>query len=309
MKLKILAVLLIAAANVMSTYAQNAPDATVVSVKGRAFVRDGKDGAQRSLKPGDKLYSEQQVRCDRGCVELKISYCNVTRPIVKKPKWTTILSINCSAAKYPRGGAPKGAGVTLISPRESEVIRPEAFSVRWEQTEQPLKLNISLKINLGEEIWSRKGVVSSTGFFQSDDVVEKLKEAQKADELSLLLILGEGEGKEPERIKFRLISLEDQQELTKRLEGFQDEPDEVLKSVGRGLTFSEFALYTEGAMELEKSLDVMRSQRADINSLDALTRLAIMTNYQAYNDERVKQLCAALRRPGSVPVECSQVVK
>jgi hypothetical protein len=308
-RFSILIVFLMVPVNAISLYAQNTPDATVVSLKGKAFVRVGKDGAPRSLKKGDKLFSGQQVKCEKGCVELQISYCNVTRPIVNRSKWTTILSINCGAAKRPRGGAPKGSGVTFISPRESEVIRPEAFSLRWEQTGQASKINIVLKINLGEEIWSRKDVVSSTGFFESDDIEEKLKEAQKAGELSLLLVVDEGKGKEPERIKFRLISFEDQQELSKRLVRFEDEPEEVLRHLGRGLTFSTFALYTEGALELERALDLLRNQHADLNSLNALTRLAIMTNYQAYNDERVKQLCAALKRPGSLPLECSQIIK
>ncbi len=309
MKFRIATAFLITTIGVVSAYAQTPPDATVVSVKGRAFVRDGKDHTPRSLKKGDRLFSGQQVKCEKGCAELRISYCNVTRPIINRSKWTTILAINCSAAKFPRGGAPKGSGMTIISPRESEVIRPEAFSIKWEQSEQPVKINISLKINLGEGLWSRKGVVSSTSFFQSDEIVEKLKEAQKADELSLLLIIDDGRSDEPDRIKFRLISLEDEQKLNKRLEEFENEPDEILRRIARSLTFSEFALYTEGVLEMEKALDVVQTQPADVHSKDALMRLAIMANYQAYNDERVKLLCASLKTTSASPVECRQILK
>jgi hypothetical protein len=309
MTLRLLMVSLAVAFNITLACAQTAPDATVVKVNGKAQVRDGKDAEPRPLKKHDKLFSGQQVRCERGCKELSISYCNVVRPIVNRSRWTTILSINCSAAKYPRGGAPKGAGLTIISPRESQVVRPETFSLRWEQAKQPIKVNVLLKIYLGEEIWNQKDVDGGIGLLEPNSLKEKLKEAQKAGELNLILILDEGHGKEPERVKFKLISQEDETALCKRLEPFEDEPDEVLRHIRRGLAFSEYKLYAEGALELEKALSVLQSQDPDANSVNGLMRLAIMTNYQAYNDERVKQLCAALKKSGPSPIECSQNIK
>lgn len=309
MKLRIWVVLLAVAAGTALAQAQTVPDALVVSVKGNALVRSGKDGARKLLRKGDKLFSGQQVMCDRGCRELKISYCNVPRPIIKRPNWTTILSINCSAAEVPRGGARKGAGISITTPRESEVVRPETFSLRWEPYRQQSEINISVKIDLGEEIWRERGITANTGHFESDALKEKLKETQRDGELYLILLVNADDGTEPELVKFRLISLENEQALNNRLEAFADEPDKVFRHIGRGLAFSKYELYSEAVQELEEALSILRAQGADPDSVNGLMRLLIMTNYQAYNDERVRQLCLSLGKPGPPPATCYEVRK
>src|SRR6185503_6670551 len=124
----------------------------VVGLKGKAFVRDTKSGKPKRLTKGDKLFAGQQVRCEKGCQELNISYCNITRPVSRISKWSTILSINCEAMKVPRGGAPKGPTTMIISPREAEVIRPDAFALRWRPSAEPVATTIVLRNHLGIEI-------------------------------------------------------------------------------------------------------------------------------------------------------------
>ncbi|MGB7922032.1 MAG: hypothetical protein WCF57_02175 [Pyrinomonadaceae bacterium] len=306
MKPRLLMILLTISFNMTLTFAQTNPDAVVVSVKGTAFAKKTKGGASIPLKKGDKLFAGDQVKCERGCRELKISYCHVTRPVTNSPKWKTILAINCGVLDGERGGGDKGEGITIISPRESATIRPETFSLKWEPNKSPSKINLSLRIYLGEEIWVKRDVDGSLGSFESNCLKLELKEAQKAGHLSLIIVSKEGADKEPQRVKFKLISLEDQQSLNSKLEVFGHEPDKVLKTIGRGLAFSEYELYAEAVQEFEKALKILQSQNVNEETLTGIRRLTIMANYRVYNDERVKQLCASLKKSDSAPIACSQ---
>jgi len=289
----------------ISIRAQGPPDAIVVKVNGKAFARDTKNGNPKRLNKGDKLFAGQQVRCEKECRELHISYCNITRPVSRSSKWTTILSINCEAMKVPRGGAPKGPTAVIISPREAEVIRPDAFALRWRPSAEPVATTIVLRNHLGIEIWSKKHVPGNLGSLNSDGLKQILKDVQKEGDLNLSILLDQPQNGVSERVAFKLLSREDDLKLANELAPTQDETDEVFRHLSRGLRFVAYQLHSEAVPEVELALAILRREGADADSLDELVKLAIMANYKAYNTERVLQLCAGLKKADSLP-ECLQ---
>lgn len=288
----------------ISVYGQ-APDAIVMVVKGKAYVRDTKNGEPKLLKKDDKLFAGQQVRCEKECRELSISYCRITRPVARSSKWTTILSINCEVVKTPRGGAPKGSGLVIISPRDAEVIRPDAFTLKWKPAKDTVATTIVLENYLGEEIWSKQHVPGNLGSLNSDGLMQILKDAQKTGELDFTVRLDQPATRTSEKVTFKLLSREDDLKLSDELAAMQDETDEVFRHLSRGLKFIEYQLNSEAVQELESALTLLKKEDSDIDSVDNLMQLLINANYKAYNGERVAQLCAAFKHSDSLPA-CAQ---
>lgn len=304
MQIKCLTFLLATVAIGGSAYAQ-APDAVVALVKGGAVVRDAETGKMSPLKKGDKLFAGQRVICAGNCKELIVSWCKVPVPIPLGPKGKTIYSINCSAMEGVRAGGPKGEVVALISPKETELVRSEIFAVRWKPSQTTLKL--SLRVYLGETIWGPEQVEGGVGSFTSTSLVAALKKAQKARDLHLQLILDEGDGL-PRKVKFDLISEANERIVKDRLLVFAEEADGVLKALGRAMVFGEYELYGEAVEELDRALASSQGIGADERNLIELKKIAIMANYKAYNDERVRQLCWSSGLPASsLPAACSNV--
>jgi hypothetical protein len=287
------------------SYAQiNNADAVVALANGRALIRNGKNAAPRRLKKGEPLYSGQQVNCTNRC-KLQINYCNVPIPISTAPnQWVTILAINCGPLDGARGGAERTEKTIIISPQESEVIHPDFFSLRWKPFKSGVKINLSLKIYLGEEIWRAEKKAGNNGSFASESLNEALAKAQKENKLHLVIGLTT-ESQAKQQVKFNLISAEDQQNLARKLEIWKVQPSEILKFIGLGTVYSEYELYSKSAQEFENALDVAQKQKADLVFLNQLRKLVVMANYKAYNDLRVKKLCLFLRKT-DLPCACSQ---
>lgn len=322
MKLRILLALLTGVFSTALTAAQTAPVQTVISIKGKALVKMAKaaDAEAKPLREGDKLSIGQAVKCEKGCQEVRISVCRYyTKLILNSPDWVNIRGINCKASfSGVRAGAPKGEGTAIVSPRESEVIRPEAFSLRW-ASDQPLtKISLLLKVNLGEELWKQKDIDLSKGIFDSGPLVIKLKEAQRAGRLSFVIILDEGNSAKLASVRFNLISLDDQQKLNRDLEEVENETDAVLRGIARGQAFMDYDLFTESVQEFEQALASLQRQGASKKTLAWVTRLTIIANHFAYNDERAQRLCASskndkctdrlcasLKKARTLPIDCS----
>ena len=307
MRIKGLACLLLLIASGSSASAQ-APDAVVVSVKGKAVAREAKKTETRPLKKGDNLFAGQRVICGGGCKELTISYCKVNVPIAVPtgPNGKLIYSINCGALDGVRAGGPKGEVVSITSPKESEVIRPETFVLRWKPSKSTFML--SVRIYLGETIWGPVKVDGSIGVFTPDDsLMAALKKARKAGEEHFQLILDDG-SETTRKVKFDLLTESNQQLLDEKLEAFADETNGVLKALGRAIAFVEYELYGEAVEEIEQALATSQASRAGKQNLSELRRLAIMANYKAYNEERVRQLCGSPDLSASrLPSICSNL--
>jgi len=125
--------------------------------------------------------------------------------------------------------------------------------------------------------------------------------------VNLVLLFDQSGAREPQQVKFKLISDDDQLKLNERLLALEEETDDVFRKVGRGMAFSDFELYDEALPEFEAALITLRSERGSRESIDTLVRLLISTNYHTYNDDLVKQLCKTLKK--SLPPECSLLVK
>lgn len=301
-------------ANAGSVYAQETPDAVAVSVKGRALVRQGKNGKARSLKNRENLFAGQQVLCDNACIELKISYCNIARPLAKSPKWKSIYAMNCNAADGERAGAEKGGKTTILSPYEFETVQPERFYLRWNPESKIAKFDITVKVYLGEEIWNQRNVDGKAGFFESPALRERLKQVQKEDELYFVIILSRStDTQEPLNIEdnpsyavvFKVISLKQEKVLEGKLNQLEGETEPVFKALGRGLALSEAGLYRDAAREIEKILPISSDKKDPESQKSTLVRLAIRANYQNYNDTRVKQLCELLKGDATaLPTQC-----
>jgi len=309
MRINCLAFFLLVIAGGSSAYAQ-APDAVVVSVKGNALVREAKKTETRPLKKGDKLFAGQRVVCTDGCKELTISYCKVNVPIAvpTRPNGKLIYSINCGALDGVRAGGPKGGLVSITSPKESELIRPETLALRWKPSKSTFIL--SLRIYLGKTIWGPVKVDGSTGALTPDDsLMAALKKAQKDGEEHFQLILDDGSGT-TQRVNFALLSESNRQIVDGKLEAFSDETNRVLKALGRALVFIEYELYGEAVEELEQALATSQASGAERQNLNELRRLTIMANYKAYNEERVRQLCGSPDKSASrLPDICSNLPK
>jgi hypothetical protein len=287
-----------------SVQAQPSTDAKVISIKGKAWVRDNEKAEPNLLKEGQELNSPQQVKCDTGCKEVMISRCNITRPFPKQAKWTTILSISCDIRKFPRGGTIKGDGITIVSPREAEVVRPDTFAIGWQPTEPSGQVNISLKNLFGDQIWGTR-VSSSVGLLKPEELQQRLKEAQKANDLNFVLIFDHERAREPQQVRFSLIAADAELKLTQRLLAVDEEGDEVFRRVSRGLVLGNHDLYQEAVPEFEQALTLLDKERESSKTVDRVVRLLIRTHYLAYNDEEVKRRCAQIKE--SPPPDCSAV--
>jgi hypothetical protein len=271
------------------TLAQS-PDALVVSASERALVKDRMGSKPRPLKRQDGLFAGQWVSCAAGCKELIISYCNVKSRVTERPRWRRIISINCSAPEGERGGSSKGEDGSLISPRESELIRPQNFSLRWKRYKYPVNVKLTIGINLGETIWGPATIDGTTGLFKSHSLRAALGSAQKRGDLRLVVVWTPGKELSA-RVRFKLISIEDEQDLVEKLRVFDNESDRTVKALGRATILSEYELDADAAREFEQALAIAQRHTADRETLIELGRLSILANYKAYNDERVKQLC------------------
>lgn len=291
----------------VSHFAQT-PDAVVISLTGKAYFRKGKNEKTEFIKKGQNLFVGQQIRCEKDCKELIISYCNIARPQVNSPKWKTIYAMNCNIARGGRAGSPKGEGVNIVSPRKGEVIQPENFSLKLESDKFYKKVDFILRINLGEQLLSRENVNASSLSFESEKIRKELKTAQENGEFSFAIIIREADRQESQEITFNIISSENQKLLNEDLKLFEDEEDEVFRNIGRGLIFEKYKLFGDAIIEFEKALIVLQNQNNQSN-LDSVKELIIDANYHNYNDERVKQLCRSLSNSKQVTDICSRVEK
>jgi hypothetical protein len=279
-------------------YAES-PDATVVKVSGRALVRQRPDMPPQRLHEGDRLFAGQEISCAQGCNELVISVCNLRVPVYRSKR---ILSIGCGVPEGTRSGPNRAAIGAVAYPMAAQVVQPERFYVQWKPHATSIRL--TLRKYLGKVYWGPQSVDGNRGVYESNSLKALLKRVQKEDSIHLELIFEDGRGA-PEDIRFDLISIDDQVRLNKQLEALESESNRVLKAIGRGTAFSNYEMYVEGAKEFEKALAMPEPRTLASTNLAVLTRLAILADYKAYRDQRVKELCKSSKvATASVPCAC-----
>jgi len=283
-----------------SAHSQTEPVAVVSRLSGKAEVKKGSDGEPKLLTKNESLFAGQRVRCDqsRGCKLLEVSYCKNMAAKKIKSNWNRIYYIPCNGNDGIITGENKSEKDIIIYPKNLETLRLENFSIKWHPLEYPVKLDLIVEIDLGEEIYSAKGIDGSKGIYESAQLLNKLKAAQKDGEFSFNVVLMEhGEEKtklkEPQSVNFMLLLPEKEASLNEELKLFEDETDQIFKLSGRTLLFGSYKLYTESAQESERILilpEVLKMTKDDEN-LSKILNLAATANYKALNTERTKQLC------------------
>ena len=291
MHIRLLIALIILISGSTKTFGQT-PDAIVEVVVGKALVKDTKESKEHGpLKDGDGLFAGQWVSCATGCERLIISSCNVSRTIGAKPKWKQIYAINCKPPDGQRGGG-KGSVGAMRSPIDAEVVRPATFSLKWRPSAFEPKLELWLRIVNGERIWGPFAVDGSNGNFTSDSLKAALKRAQANGTLNLELSVSRG-SEETQRIKFNLISTENEVELERKLELFNVESNEITKAMGRASVFGEFDLIASEVTESERALAIAKISEVDKQTLSGVEELTLKANLKARNTDRVRQLCGS----------------
>lgn len=314
MKVKPPAFLLLIIINVTLATAQMAPVPTVVSVKGKASIKQSKtqdDKEAKPIKAGDVLPFGQWVSCGQNCKELQISYCQFhTKTITAGSKPVRIIHIGCNVtSRGTIAGGIKGYGRSIITyPRNDAVVRPKTFYVKWDTGNSLALTGISINILLVKEIWKEGSLNWKAGLYESDALREKLKEEQQAGRLNFVLIPKRDRGDEPEPVVFSLISVQEEHDLNLKLADLEDESDTFLRTIGRGLVFHEFKLYDDAVQELEKALTMLQSNKANKMELEWAKRLAITANESVDNAARITQLCKSLKTSASMsmPTACIQ---
>ncbi len=294
----------------ISASSAQTPDAFVELVKGTAWVRSTKDSKPTRLSEKTSLFSGQRVICSRGCKELTISYCNRTIKVdvPQNPNGKLIVGINCNSAKGVRGGGIKGESSLILSPKESERIQPETFKVQWNSQIFSTPAGLSLRIYLGETIWGPKKVYGTKGSYQSPSLTSALIKSQNSGQLILSLTLDDG--KRPKQtVKFYVISEEDEKNLRRLLlRASESETDRMLRAVGRGAAFAEYGIYTQATEEFEVAIRIAYRRKGEQSTLAKLQSLVIESNYMAYNDDRVKELCRSWQFSSALlPEACSLI--
>ena len=297
----------LAISSVSPAHSQSSSVAAIVkTVDGKAWVRDTKAAKPILLRKGDKLFPVQWVSCGRGCKLLTISQCNLEVPVTAAPPWTQILGINCFPRKGTRAGRDKGESGSILSPRDSEHIRPGDFSLTWQPFDSSREVELSVQIYLGERIWGPEKVDGRKGSFDSAKLRNALKAAQADDHLILMVVL-EDRKNPKQRVKFYLISREDHQKLQRDLSRFTTAPSNFLVPVARASAFGEYELYTQAARELERALKIAQQQKPDGITTQELKTLIVQAHYMAYDDARVRELCKSWRSGSEMPFACSKI--
>lgn len=307
MKVNPLAYLLLMIVNMTLAPAQTAPVPTVVSVKGKASIKQAKtqdDKEAKPIKAGDVLPFGHWVICGKDCKQVEISYCHFhTKIIPGGSQPIRIVHMGCNVtSRGTVGGGPKGARPLIIYPRNDSVVRPETFSVRWDTGSSFPLTGISINILLVREIWKEGDLDWKAGLYESESLRDKLTGEQQAGRLNLVLIPKRDGGTEPHPIVFSLISAQDEHDLNLKLADLEDESDAILRAIGRGLLFHEFKLYDDAIQELEKAFTMLQRHKANKMELEWVKRLAITANESVDNYARVTKLCSSLKTFASMPV-------
>jgi hypothetical protein len=146
---------------------------------------------------------------------------------------------------------------------------------------------VSLSIKLTRDsktIWSQSNIDGMSGQLTSELARKLLRNIQKKNmsryiELTLV-------SNKPQRIVFRVMSLDEEQLVARELKKWEGMVD-FTRHIGRAYTFSRYRLYDEAAAEYESAL-------ADSPESVDLLRAAISGNCRAGNKSRAEELAKRL---------------
>ncbi len=282
-------------------------DAGIVErIDGRASWRRNDSARPTALHPNAdaarRLHVGESIRAWRGGLVLLILCGDGGRRELRAADgWFKIPeSAECrggeALAEYGNPGGRDRGGPAVYSPADDEVIRPEAFTLKWEPSPKLRSFTARLVRNENEqEIWSepvrdgRSGVLASAA-------ARRALASQRADSRRTVILLRlEPAGGTAVVITFALLSRDDERELTNRLARWDEERSPLMKRLGRAADFALMNMFTEAAAEYEAALEDTPQSR------DLLVR-TIQAQCAAANAPRARTL--KTRLPKGTPDPC-----
>lgn len=203
-------------------------------------------------------------------------------------------------AEYGNAGGRDRGPLDVYSPADDEVIRPDAFTLRWKPSPELRSFTARLVKKEGmEEIWSEqvRGRGRRRGLLASAAARRALaRQREQSRPTTILLRVEPAGGKSPDiGVTFQLLSRDGERELTRRLARWDAEGSPLMKRLGRAADFVLANMFTKAATEYEAALALAPRSR------DLLVR-TIQAQCEAANAPRVQTL--KTRLPRGTPDPC-----
>ena len=289
-------------------------EAVVIEITGTALFREGptapiqkltkKNALGKQLHAGDELLVE-------GNGELKLKVFRKDEPEVITPGlgWypipagTVIITPNPTRGIYLGqtriAGRRRGVQSTILSPQRYGVVRPQGIVFRWVPFKERSFLDLSLKLERdNKDLWSQNKVEGTSGELTSEIARKSLRKIQKRSVSRYVEFVLVPEIGKPQRVLFRVISLEEEEALAKELTKW-DSLSGFVRNMHRAYNFSRRRLYDEAAGEYESAL-------ADSPESPDLLQATIRAYCRAGNRIRAEELAKRLS-PGQVLLNCTLV--
>lgn len=285
----------------LSAAAQERDAGIVERIVGRVSWRKN-DGAaavalRRASDTARRLHVGESVRAERGGTVVLI-LCDGRRELRAPSGWFKIQEESAcrggeALAEYGDiGGRDRGAEESpFISPADGGVIRPSAFTLRWEPT--PALASFAVRVEkAGAEVWSARVADGRKGVLASAEARRALARARAEGGSTTLVLKVEGADVAP--VTFGLLGSEAERELDRQLAKWDADPSPLMRRLGRAAAFVRLHMFTDAAAEYEAALALFPSSR------DLLTR-TICAQAEASNGPRRRELMKRLPPGGPDP--------
>jgi hypothetical protein len=242
----------------------------VVDVHGKCFVRRASDSSQKDQpirSSGEKLFVEDQLRCDKGgALTLNLGYLTKTLgpsteeyAVPLAPSQPPNAEQRVVAQAFidfgKLGGRNRSAGGVLYSPPADGCALAQSMVVRWNPWPGANKVMIRIETQSHRELFRQIGV-NGTGDFTSKAMLDAVQLQQKADangELLLSIFAGDNSVAR-DQVEFKLLAPAQENSLKQDLERADTQDSPIVRHIVRAFAFSSRLLWSEAASEYEAAV-------------------------------------------------------
>jgi hypothetical protein len=243
----------------------------IEEIRGDVYLKPNRSSPQVKLRQKGMprfLYAGERLQCGpAGYIRFRLyDKVHEIKGLMDKPSsWYPIPYVPAKVSdiiqeamrQFARiGGRERGTESTpyLVSPADGTVVKPDQFTIRWSDSRR--EQFISLMVLDDENVlWQQQNIKSRVGQLVSDSLRKALshhRDKGAAGNLRLRLIRADHS---TTQALFTLLSSENERNLLKELEIWNQEKSSVLRHAGRALSFSNQGLLTETVEEYEAALD------------------------------------------------------
>src|SRR3989442_6462 len=232
MKAKILTLCATAVVVLVFSFLANCQEGSVgfvEEIRGPVFLRQDANAKSVRLDPKSdaarRLYSGQQVRCERGGV-LRLRLGGKIKNIGAGSAWFTIPQATRSKVdplqkaldEYGRtGGRERGEPLQVFSPSAHSIVIPALFVIRWIPSTAKCTVSLAIREVEGKEVWRQNDTDGSLGSLDSNSARQALtKYRAETGQGPLLLRLTDSCANET-LVTFSLLSLKSETSLREEL--------------------------------------------------------------------------------------------